>query len=55
MSKEIEIVKYQSLLGEIKTAIQHARLRATLTANAEMILLYWQTGKLIAERQQQEG
>lgn len=55
MSKEIEIVKYQSLLGEIKTAIQHTRLRATLTANAEMILLYWQTGKLIAERQQQEG
>ena len=55
MSKEIEIVKYQSLLGKIKTAIQHARLRATLTANAEMILLYWQTGKLIAERQQQEG
>ena len=53
MSKEIE--KYQSLLGEIKSAIQQARLRATLTVNAEMILLYWQTGKMIAERQQQEG
>lgn len=55
MNKEIEIIKYQSLLGEIKTAIQHARLRATLTVNAEMILLYWQTGKMIAQRQQQEG
>ena len=55
MSKEIEIGKYQSLLGEIKTAIQHARLRATLAVNAEMILLYWQTGKMITERQQQEG
>lgn len=55
MSKEIEKVKYQSLLGEIKTAIQQARLRATLSVNAEMILLYWQTGKLIAQRQQQEG
>ena len=55
MSKEIEIVKYQSLLGEIKTAIQRARLRAKLSVNAEMILLYWQTGKMIAERQQQEG
>ncbi|MDR0970565.1 MAG: DUF1016 N-terminal domain-containing protein [Lentimicrobiaceae bacterium] len=55
MSKEIEIVKYQSLLGEIKTAIQHARFRATLSVNAEMILLYWHVGKLIAERQRQEG
>ncbi len=55
MSKEIEIVEYQSLLGEIKTAIQQARLRASLAVNTEMILLYWQTGRMIAERQQQEG
>lgn len=55
MSKEIEIVKYQSLLGEIKTAIKQARLRATLAVNAEMILLYWQTGRMITERQLQEG
>jgi predicted nuclease of restriction endonuclease-like (RecB) superfamily len=55
MIKEIETVKYQSLLGDIKTAIQHARLRAVLAVNTEMILLYWQTGKMIAERQQQEG
>lgn len=55
MNKEIEIVRYQSLLGDIKTAIQQARLRAALAVNAEMIFLYWQTGKMIAERQQQEG
>jgi len=55
MSKEIELVKYQSLLGEIKTAIQQARVKASLSINSEMILLYWKTGKLIAERQQQEG
>ena len=53
MSKEIE--KYQSLLGDIKTAIQQARLRAVLAVNTELILLYWQTGKMIAERQQHEG
>lgn len=53
MSEEIE--KYQSLLGDIKTAIQQARLRAVLAVNTELILLYWQTGKMIAERQQQEG
>jgi hypothetical protein len=39
MSKEIE--KYQSLLGDIKTAIQQARLRAVLAVNTELILLYW--------------
>ncbi len=55
MSKGIETVKYQSLLGEIKNAIQKARLNAVLTVNTQMILLYWQTGKMIAERQQQEG
>lgn len=53
MSKEAE--KYESLLGEIKIAIQQARIRAALSVNSEMILLYWQTGKMISERQQQEG
>ncbi|MDI9357152.1 MAG: PDDEXK nuclease domain-containing protein, partial [Chitinophagaceae bacterium] len=51
----IEIENYQNLLGEIKTAIQQARTRALLSVNAEMIVLYWKTGKMIAERQQQEG
>jgi len=55
MSTEIEIEKYQSLLSEIKNAIKQARFRATLTVNTEMIFLYWQTGKMIAQRQQQEG
>lgn len=55
MSKDIETVKYQSLLGEIKNVIQQARLNAVLAVNTQMILLYWQTGKMIAERQQQEG
>ncbi|MCZ2131045.1 MAG: PDDEXK nuclease domain-containing protein [Bacteroidia bacterium] len=55
MSNELEYINYQSLLGEVKKAIQQARLRAALAVNTEMILLYWQTGKMIAERQQQEG
>jgi predicted nuclease of restriction endonuclease-like (RecB) superfamily len=55
MSIEIENTKYQSLLGDIKTAIQQTRLKALYAVNTEMILLYWQTGKMIAERQQQEG
>ena len=55
MSIEIENTKYQSLLGDIKTAIQQTRLKAAYAVNTGMILLYWQTGKMIAERQQQEG
>ncbi len=55
MGKEIEKLNYQSLLGNIKTAINQARLRALLVVNTEMVLLYWQTGKMIAERQLQEG
>lgn len=55
MSKDVETTRYQSLLGDIKTAIQKARLNAVLAVNVQMILLYWQTGKMIAERQQQEG
>lgn len=55
MSNEIENINYQSLLGEVKKAIQQVRLRVAFAVNTEMILLYWQTGKMIAERQQQEG
>jgi hypothetical protein len=55
MSNEIAIEKYQSLFADIKNVIQQTRLRTALAVNAEMILLYWQTGKMIAERQQQEG
>ncbi len=46
---------YNLLLNEIKSAIQGARTRAVLAVNAEMIMLYWQTGKMIAERQSEEG
>jgi len=51
----IENTNYKALLGEIKNAIQQARQRAAIAVNTEMIVLYWQTGKMIAERQQQEG
>ncbi|HTO34804.1 MAG TPA: DUF1016 N-terminal domain-containing protein, partial [Flavobacterium sp.] len=51
----MEVLKYQSLLKDIKSAIHKARIKAILSVNTEMILLYWQTGKMIAERQMQEG
>ncbi len=46
---------YQELLGQIKERIRSAQLRAGLAVNHEMILLYWQIGRDILQRQAQEG
>ena len=42
-------------MGQIKERIRSARLRASLTVNHEMILLYWQGGRDILQRQAKEG
>lgn len=49
------LIHYADLLGDIKTRIRQAQVKATLSANAEMILMYWDVGRMIAERQQLEG
>lgn len=46
---------YPVLLTEIKTRIRTAQVKATLSANREMILMYWDIGRMIAERQKREG
>jgi predicted nuclease of restriction endonuclease-like (RecB) superfamily len=53
MSKEL--VQYSQLLTQIKDRIRRAQVKATLSANAEMILLYWDIGRMIHERQNLEG
>lgn len=50
-----ELALYRDLLGDIKTRVRQAQNRAALSANAEMILMYWDVGRMIAARQQQEG
>ncbi len=49
------IVLYANLLSDIKTRIRQAQVKATLLANAEMIMMYWDFGRMIHKRQQQEG
>jgi predicted nuclease of restriction endonuclease-like (RecB) superfamily len=51
----INLVFYSELLGDLKTRIRQAQFKASLAANAEMILLYWDVGQMIHQRQQQEG
>ncbi|HSV99097.1 MAG TPA: DUF1016 N-terminal domain-containing protein [Sedimentisphaerales bacterium] len=46
---------YLSLLASIKKRIRTAQIRATFSANAEMIRLYWDIGRAIAQRQQHQG
>ncbi len=46
---------YLQLLAQIKDEINKARVRASLSANSEMVQLYWKIGKGILSRQQQEG
>jgi predicted nuclease of restriction endonuclease-like (RecB) superfamily len=46
---------YIAVLGEIKQRIQTERLRVVMAANSGMVLLYWDIGRLILERQEREG
>lgn len=46
---------YESFLKELKNRIQHAQLRAALSVNRELVLLYWSIGKDILTRQKEQG
>lgn len=46
---------YPAFLHDIKARIHTAQVKATLAANRELILLYWDIGRAIAERQDRAG
>lgn len=48
-------VGYGELLRDIKAEIRSAHIRVHRVVNTELIAHYWRIGKLILERQQQEG
>jgi len=50
-----DLILYSQLLADIKERVRHAQQRAILSANAEMILMYWDVGRMMASRQQREG
>jgi len=54
MKKE-ELTLYRDLLGDIKIRVRQAQHRAALSANAEMLFMYWDIGRMIAARQKKEG
>jgi predicted nuclease of restriction endonuclease-like (RecB) superfamily len=46
---------YGAFLSNLKERITHEWLKTVLSANAAMVLLYWDLGQSILERQRQEG
>jgi len=47
--------RYGDLLADIKTRIRQAQNRAVMSANAEMLRMYWDIGRMITVRQDAEG
>jgi DUF1016 N-terminal domain len=46
---------YDSFLQDLKDRIRTAQLRAALSVNRELVLLYWSVGRDILTRQENEG
>src|SRR2546421_2286031 len=55
MTNELIPSDYQAFLQTIKAQVQQAQLRAVLSVNRELILLYWHIGRDILQRQEQQG
>ncbi|MBE9030472.1 DUF1016 family protein [filamentous cyanobacterium LEGE 11480] len=46
---------YIAFFSDLKTRIRQAQVKAALAINAELVMLYWQIGQDILQRQQVEG
>ncbi len=53
MKKELKL--YKELFSQVKERIRTAQTRAVLAVNNELIRLYWEVGKMLEERQKQQG
>ena len=53
--KKNELVVYSQLLSDIKDRVRNAQHLVILSANAEMTLMYWDIGRMIASRMDREG
>lgn len=46
---------YAELLESLKSRIRQAQVRAALSVNRELVMLYWHIGREILQRQEQQG
>lgn len=56
ITKDLQLPSsYLEVLEDIKKCVRTARIRASLSVNRELIILYWEIGRLILDRQKVEG
>ena len=46
---------YIQTLENIKSAIRKAQIKASLAVNSELVILYWNIGKIILQQQKEQG
>lgn len=46
---------YSLFLTELKTCIRNERIKSVLSANAALVMLYWDIGRAILKKQDDEG
>ena len=51
----MQLTNYPLLLADIQIKIREAQVKATLSANAQMIRMYWDIGNMISQKQKIEG
>src|SRR5467141_3704432 len=52
--KSLLAAGYAALLAQVKQRVRIAQVKAALSANRELVLLYWDIGRAIVERQRLE-
>ena len=55
MSEIMHSKDYLTFLNNIKQDIQTSRIKAALSINKELILLYWRIGKEVLQRKKEQG
>jgi predicted nuclease of restriction endonuclease-like (RecB) superfamily len=52
---EVSTENYKKFITSLKTKIRSAQIKGAIAVNRELIKLYWEIGRDIAEKQEQEG
>jgi len=51
MELPVNNVSYTEWLKDVKNRIQLARVKVALAANSELLIFYWDLGKMISEKE----
>lgn len=55
MTNDVVPIGYDVLLRDIKERVRRAQIRAAVSVNHELVMLYWEIGQDILRRQAEEG